>query len=582
MPKVIETYTIEADGLNMEVDIVDDEKAFVRVYHLSIPSFGAGTDALLRDLKNRLVVGTQISAEKALDANYVAQLKKEFAGKARTALDLELPSAKEEVKSVLIGILLQQMLGLGEIEFLLSDGNLEEIVINNAKEPAWVYHKKYGWLKTNIVFGSEAIVHNYASIIARRVGKQITILNPLLDAHLITGDRANATLAPISSKGNTITIRRFRREPWTVTDLIENNTVNAEAMALIWLAIEYEMNIIISGGTGSGKTSFMNVIMAYIQPNNRVISIEDTRELQLPEYLHWVPMTTREPNPEGRGGVSMLDLLVNSLRQRPDRIIVGEVRRRAEAEVLFEAMHTGHSAYCTVHANTAAETIGRLTNPPIEIPSSLMDTVHLNVVCFRNRRLGIRRVFEVAEFMFDRSSGGEESVKPNLLYRWKAASDSLEKYNDSVRLSEELGMHTGLSKTEIGQELKVKKAVLNWLVKHKIHNIDEVGKVMASYYKDAEEIVRLVSEDRAPDWIKEEAKEAAKALDQKRAAEIEQSIGAIKPGLGRLAPNAAEKEQLEKAADKMIAEQLKKQKALKEEDEKEKKKPGLFGLFRRK
>ena len=200
-----------------------------------------------------------------------------------------------------------------------------------------------------------------------KIGKQITVLDPLLDAHLLSGDRVNSTLFPISTKGNTITIRKFRRDPWTVTDLISNKTVSSEVMATIWEAIQYEMSVVFSGGTASGKTTILGVSMPFIPPNHRIISIEDTREIFLPEYLHWVPLTTREPNPEGKGEVTMLDLLVNSLRMRPDRIVVGEIRRKEEAEVLFEAMHTGHSAYTTVHANTADETIRRLTNPPIEI-----------------------------------------------------------------------------------------------------------------------------------------------------------------------------------------------------------------------
>ncbi|MCX6804298.1 MAG: CpaF/VirB11 family protein, partial [Candidatus Diapherotrites archaeon] len=151
--------------------------------------------------------------------------------------------------------------------------------------------------------------------------------------------------------------------------------------------MEFELNIIFSGGTASGKTTILGVCLPFIQPNHRVLSIEDTRELRPPEFLHYVPMTTREPNAEGKGGIGMLDLLVNSLRMRPDRIIVGEIRRRKEAEVMFEAMHTGHSVYSTLHANTSDETIRRLTNPPINIPQSMLDAVHLNVVMFRNRKL---------------------------------------------------------------------------------------------------------------------------------------------------------------------------------------------------
>ncbi|MDD5163025.1 MAG: type II/IV secretion system ATPase subunit [Candidatus ainarchaeum sp.] len=495
--QVIESYTVETDNLKVETNIIHDPKEFVNMYYLNFPSYGAGTSALLTNLKKSLVAETAARTGQ-LDMDAVEKIRGKFVEKAQKMLDSELPTATEETKKALVGILMHEMLGLGRIEFLLSDGNLEEIVINRSQEPVWVYHKKYGWLKTNVRIETEADIENYANIIARRVGKQITILSPLLDAHLITGDRANATLFPISSKGNTVTIRRFRRDPWTVTDFIKTKTVSAELMALIWEAMEYELNIIISGGTASGKTSFLNVCMPFIQPNHRVLSIEDTRELMLPDYLHWVPLTTREPNPEGKGGITMLDLLVNSLRMRPDRVIVGEVRRQREAEVMFEAMHTGHSVYTTIHANTADETITRLVNPPVSIPVSMLDSVHLNIVMFRNRRLGSRRVLEAAEFIPEKR-GKELEIKPNIIYRWRSSDDQIVAHNESIRFYDELSLHTGMSQGEIQQELKTKTKILNWMIKFDIHNVNEVGKIMAQCYQDIDEIKNLVEKNKKPE-----------------------------------------------------------------------------------
>jgi Flp pilus assembly CpaF family ATPase len=669
----IETYTIQAD-IPLVVDIGKDDAQFVKQYILHLPEFGAGTRAMLNDLKSKIVTEINISSEKMLDAKFVSELKRTFKEKADTLLRASLPQLPRESQDKLAAVILNEMVGLGPIEFLLADGNLEEIVVNSSNEPVWVYHKKYGWLKTNIVIYPEAEIQNYASIIARRVGKQVTILNPLLDAHLVTGDRANASLFPISSRGNTITIRRFRRDPWTVTDFITTGTASAPSMAVLWLAMEYELNIMVSGGTGSGKTTLLNVMLPFIQPNQRVLTIEDsvsgkmemvyqrdnhavkttvgelidglieddsildasiendegiqipsmtkngkiewrepshfirhwvkkdllkitlksgrttevtadhslfgqdasgriipisgkkivagqnlaispkisllpssanqssqsqqlvflreigvvewdqvvsierqpfegfvydfsvpqnesficnnvvchnTRELTLPDYLHWVPMTTREPNAEGKGSVGMLDLLVNALRMRPDRIIVGEVRRQREAEVMFEAMHTGHSVYATVHANTADETITRLTSPPIEIAPSLLEAVHLNVVMFRNRRLGVRRVLQLAEFVPQKAgSEGKMQIKPNILYRWRAASDSIEKYSESIRLFDELGLHTGFTAQELTQNLSQKEKVLNWMIKQKIRDINEVGQVMAEYYSTPETVLK--------------------------------------------------------------------------------------------
>ena len=491
MPSVkIDSYQIKSD-IDVTVDITNDEVGYVKRYMLRVPEFGPGTRAMLNNLKSKVISDVNVAADKLLDTKFVEEMKVHFRTKARALMETQLTEIPHEQREKLIAVIIHEMVGLGYIEFMLDDGNLEEIVVNSAEEPVWVYHKKFGWLKSNITISPEAEIQNYASIIARRVGKQVTILNPLLDAHLVTGDRANASLHPISSRGNTITIRRFRRDPWTTTDFINSGTANAELMSIIWLAMEYELNIMVSGGTGSGKTTLLNVMMPFIQPNQRVLTIEDTRELQLPDFLHWVPMTTREPNAEGKGQISMLDLLVNSLRMRPDRIIVGEVRRQREAEVMFEAMHTGHSVYATVHANTAEETIQRLTSPPIEIAPSLLEAVHLNAVMFRNRRLGVRRILQLAEFVPMKSGAqGATTLKPNILFRWRAATDTIEKYAESIRLFDELALHTGYTAQEINQNLKEKKLVLEYMQREKIRDINEVGKSIAQYYSEPEAIFK--------------------------------------------------------------------------------------------
>lgn len=382
---------------------------------------------------------------------------------------------------------MQEMLGLGKIEFMINDPSLEEIVIVNSKEPVRIYHKKYGWLKTNITPESEEEIINYSNIIARRVGRQINVLAPLLDAHIITGDRANAVLFPISTKGNTITIRKFARDPYTIADLIENGTVSMDIAALIWLAIEYEMNVLISGGTASGKTVFLNSCMPFVPPNQRIISMEDTRELMLPEFLYWCPLVTRTPNPEGKGEVSMLSLLINSLRMRPDRIVLGEIRRQQEAEVLFEAMHTGHSVYATVHADTASETIRRLTNPPINVPHSMLSSVNLNVIMFRDRRKGLRRVFQVAEFM-----PGKEKVTPNILYRWVPELDKFTTHNKSFSFYDQLSRNTGMSEKDINEDLKNKKKILEWTIKNKLRDLKSIGKIMNLYYTNPEKLDYII------------------------------------------------------------------------------------------
>ncbi|MGC8993453.1 MAG: ATPase, T2SS/T4P/T4SS family, partial [Candidatus Aenigmatarchaeota archaeon] len=218
------------------------------------------------------------------------------------------------------------------------------------------------------------------------------------------------------------------------------------------------------------------------------------RELKLADFLHWVPLTTREPNPEGLGGVKMLDLLVNSLRMRPDRIIVGEIRRSEEAEVLFEAMHTGHSVYATLHADTAEQALKRLINPPINVPETVIEALHLIAVAFRDRRTGLRRLFQLAEIL-----PTEKGVKINTLFRWKPVKDEIVKEKESFRVLEEIRMHTGMTDQEIERDLKEKEEILKWLVKRSVKDVNKIGRVVAIYYLKPEYILKAAEKNEDVD-----------------------------------------------------------------------------------
>lgn len=493
------SYYVDVDGLRAKIDIISKQD-ITPIYKVSVPGMNPPTIALLDSVKEDLLREAKISTEEIFEPMTVKKLKEEFSRKAAVIIDKKMPKVYDKIKSVLVASLVHEMLGLGQLEIFLADMNLEEIVIISSREPVWVYHKEFGWLKTNIYPASEKQIQNYASIIARRIGRQISILEPLLDAHLITGDRANATLFPVSTKGNTLTIRKFARKPWTITDFIENKTINSEVASFLWLVIQYELNMIIAGGTSSGKTSFLNTLMPFMQPNHRIISIEDTRELQLPDYLHWVPLTTREPNPEGKGEVNMLDLMINSLRMRPDRIIVGEIRRAEQAEVLFEAMHTGHSVYATLHADTVEQTIRRMTNPPINIPEVMLEALHAVGVMYRDRRKGIRRMYQLAELLPTGETGEKIILKPNLLYRYKPSGEIVA-HDECIRIFDTLKMHTGMTQKEIITDIGEKIKILNWLVQNHVNDINDIGKIIATYYANSEIVMNAAKQKLNPKVI---------------------------------------------------------------------------------
>ncbi len=484
--KVLQEYELIADTNKAKAKIMQPKDSKRPFYLLDFDKVDKATEAFLDEIKEEIAKEVSIEGDSTNE-----KLREKFVQTVNKTLLKYFPETEKKVTEKLAGILLHEMYGMGELELLMKDNLLEEIAINSAKTNIAVYHREFGWLKTNLTLESEQLIENYAGQIARKMGREITNLNPILDAQLLTGDRVNATLYPISSSGNTITIRKFARKPWTITDFIspEKHTMNSEMAAFLWMAIQYEMNLMIAGSTASGKTSALNTLCAMIPSYHRIITIEDVRELTLPEYLkwNWIPLTTRNPNPEGLGEVSMFDLMMSSLRMRPDRIILGEMRRKKEAEVLFEAMHTGHSVYSTMHADSGRQLIRRLTEPPIEIPSLEVEALHLVLVQYRDRKTNKRRTMELSEIDIGMHEG---TVATNTIYRWSPRTDSWDKIDEPTKFFGELNLHTGLTEQEIYEDLDQRKKILEWMVEKKINEVNKVGEVMKHYYSNPDNVFR--------------------------------------------------------------------------------------------
>ena len=492
---VIETYSFKSGKIPITIKIRRVKEEFVPIYDVSIAAISRNTEFVLEKIREELIEQVNLGMVDIINIKEKNLIEDKFKEAIIILINKYFPEVDEQTSEFLITFLIQRSLGLGSLEILMSDPNLEEIAINSAKEPVWVYHRKQGWVKTNITIKNEEQTKHYASMIGRKVGRQITILEPLLDANMINGNRVNATLHPISINGNTITLRKFAAKPWTITDFLTTSTMSVDVAALIWLCIQYEMSILVAGGTASGKTSMLNVLSNFCPPNQRILTIEDTRELRLPKFLHVLPMITRLPNPEGKGEVSMLDLLVNALRQRPDRIFVGEIRRKREAEVLFEAIHTGHAVYATVHANSAKETITRMTNPPIDVPKTMVQAISLIIVQYRNRRTGYRRTFQIAEVL--------EGAEINVIYQYDPRKDSFFKPNKPKLIFKDLEMHTGMAQKQFNTLLAEMMKVLNYLIKHNINTVDGVGKIIAMYYTSKKELMDFIRKNKLPEGVGE-------------------------------------------------------------------------------
>ncbi len=373
-------------------------------------------------------------------------------------------------------MVVREMIGYGVLDPLVQDDKLEEIMVIGPNKPVYVAHRDYEMMKTNIMFANDDEIKNIIDRIARQVNRRVDLQTPLLDARLPDGSRVNATIKPVSVNGNTLTIRKFREDPYTVVDLVKFGTIDLDLAAFLWLAVDglgaKPANIIISGGTGSGKTTTLNVLSSFIPPSERVITIEDTAELKLP-IEHWVRMETRPPSIEGKGEINMEVLVKNSLRMRPDRIIVGEIRYK-EAETLFTAINTGHDGSAgTVHANSAHETVIRVTSPPMNVPEIMLEGLDLVVVQQRihDRRKGtIRRVTEVAEVTG--VMGGKPQIQ--VIFERDPALDTIKATGIPSRYIQKLMKFTGLSKSDIGMEIDKRKDIIKSMLDRGIRRQDEV------------------------------------------------------------------------------------------------------------
>ena len=388
---------------------------------------------------------------------------------------------------------LRDIIGYGQIDPLINDDELEEIMIIGINKPVFVYHRKYGMMKTNIEFKDSDEIIELIDSIARQINRRIDHESPILDGRLRDGSRINATIPPISADGPSLTIRKFKKDPLTVIDLIKSKTMSVELAAFFWLCFDglgvKSANAIISGGTSSGKTTTLNALSAFINPKERIITIEDTLELQIP-HEHIIRMETKPANVENKGEFNMNDLVKNSLRQRPDRIIVGEVRAE-EAITLFTALNTGHSGFGTLHSNDARETITRLTNAPMSVPKIMIQAI--DFIIMQNRiyspsGVSYRRISEVAEVV-----GIEEGVvQLNKIFKWNPETDTIENISVSSKTLSQIATLSGKSLNDINQEIEKRKLVLQHMVNQDIRSVGDVKNILELYYENSDKILNRI------------------------------------------------------------------------------------------
>ncbi|MEM2954408.1 MAG: type II/IV secretion system ATPase subunit [Candidatus Nanoarchaeia archaeon] len=388
--------------------------------------------------------------------------------------------------------IMRDTIGYGKIEVLMRDPNIEDISCDGVGLPVFIFHRNplYGSMPTNIWFENRTELDAFVLKLAQKAGKTVSVASPLLDATLPDGSRLQVTYGTdIARRGSNFSIRKFFKRPLTIVDLMNYGTIDALQLAYLWLAVENQQSILIAGTTAVGKTTFLNAIANFIRPNLKTVSIEDTAELQLTN-VNWVSQVARTGyGPKKYGEVTLFDLLKASLRQRPDVLIVGEVRGK-EAAVMFQAMATGHAAMATLHADTIDAVIDRLTTPPISLPLSLLE--NLDIIVFleisKKENRMIRRVGKIIEVEgFDRK---KQDLITNTAFEWVPGKDEFKPYQSHILWK--LANRMGLDAEGINQELIKRAQVLSWMQSKNITKIKDIINIINMYYSDPESLTKLL------------------------------------------------------------------------------------------
>jgi flagellar protein FlaI len=389
------------------------------------------------------------------------------------------PKINDDRLSVIYYYLRRNLNGYGKIDPLMYDELLEDISCNGHSLPVYIHHRYYGSIPTSISFESEEL-NRFVLKLSQKADKQVSLTSPLLDASLPNGARAQITYSDVvSTKGSSFTIRKFRSDPMTPATLLAFGTYSNELLAFIWLALENRQSLIVVGGTASGKTSAMNAFSFFIPHNSKIVSLEDTREIQIPQK-NWLPVQTRESNTfNDRGSVDLFDLLKASLRQRPEYIIVGEVRG-SEAQTLFQAMNSGHTTLSTLHAGNIEEALNRLTNEPINVPPAMFGALNLMVIQTFHYRGGrmIRRCDAIHEIVL----GEGDRVNWNTLYEYDPKNDSFKKVFKKSRTLQTIQYMHNWTDEEMRYQLDLRTSFLT--------------KLRNQYSTDPEILIQMISELR--------------------------------------------------------------------------------------
>ena len=394
----------------------------------------------------------------------------------------------------LLYYLQRDFLGYERIDPIKHDINVEDISCDGYDSPVFVYHSGYEQIITNVVHG-EGDLDDFVVKLAQRSGKGVSKRSPQVDATLPDGSRAQLTLGTeVSDHGTNYTIRQFKEVPFTPVDLINWKTFSLDQMAFLWLAIENDKSLIFAGGTASGKTTSLNAVSLFIPSNTKIVSIEDTREVELPQR-NWIASVTRPSFTESdKGDIDEFDLLEAALRQRPDYIVMGEIRGE-EGRTLFQVMSTGHTTYTTFHADSVGEVLKRFTTQPINVSKTMFSALDLVSIQTSTRVRGkkVRRTKSLTEINHYDAENDEINVQD--IYQWQAEGDEFLKMGTSNTL-EEIKFDRGWTDEELNAELFERRLVLAYLIDRGLNTYTQVAATVQAYINDPDTILALMANDQ--------------------------------------------------------------------------------------
>jgi len=384
--------------------------------------------------------------------------------------------------------------GFGKIEPLMFDHAIEDISCTGFGKAVFLWHRNYENIRTTIHFGEEEL-NDFIMKLVHKAGKHVSLAYPIMDATLPGKHRLAVTYGKeVTPSGTSFTIRKFRTDPITIIDLIRMETLSESAAAYLWMLVENKYSVMIVGATGAGKTTALNAVACLTHPAYKIISIEEVAEINLP-HENWVSTIARPGfGIERTGEISLYDLIKSAVRHRPDLILVGEIRGE-ESYVLFQSLATGHGGLCTMHADSVEIALTRLTQPPMDIPPSILPLMNCFIVVKHvrapifiegDKRISSRKFVDIAEV---RQSGESQEVSS-----WNPKSDTFTEDFDGSYLLKQLALNLDLSVDYLLKEMERRRDVLLWMVNMNIRDYKSVNEVLNRYYNSPEVMYQKVAQ----------------------------------------------------------------------------------------